>query len=132
MQIARLGAKTEAIGFTNITRYLVQHGARTAAPNGAQTEAAGFKALTRYKVEHAAETPLPTSTTRFAWGAALISSRPEAENATSLPLAGGARELPVGRPKITGRPASSRTRVPQPARSLSRPYGSGGHVSVTR
>ena len=71
-QTARLGAETEAIGFTNITRYLVQHGERTAAPNGSQTEAAGFKALARYQVEHAAETPVQTSAAGFAWGAALI------------------------------------------------------------
>lgn len=78
-QVRALGAKTEAIGFRRISRYLVQQaegtpaGSSTAdASAAAQTEAIGFSRLTRYQVQHAAASPLTTSSTSFAWRDALI------------------------------------------------------------
>jgi hypothetical protein len=54
-QTSRLGAQTEAAGYTALTKYLV---ARSSGPDiaqlGAQTEAKGFIALSRYLVARSA------------------------------------------------------------------------------
>ena len=90
-----LAAKTEAAGFTAITRYLVQHAsqsdaalaAKTEAKGflalqpkpvdiaqlGAQTEAKGYRAIVRYQ-EQLAASPVTVSSpsSGFDWGDALI------------------------------------------------------------
>jgi hypothetical protein len=90
-----LAAKTEAAGFTAITRYLVQHAAQSdtsalaakteakgflalqpkpvdVAQLGAQTEAKGYRAIVRYQEQLAASPVTPSSSSGFDWGDALI------------------------------------------------------------
>ena len=90
-----LAAKTEATGFTGITRYLVQHAAQSdtsalaakteakgflalqpkpvdVAQLGAQTEAKGYRAIVRYQ-EQLAASPVTVSSSRgFDWGDASV------------------------------------------------------------
>jgi hypothetical protein len=69
-----LAAKTEAAGFTAITRYLVQHAAQsdTSALAG-KTEAKGYRAIVRYQ-EQLAASPVTVSSPSsvFDWGDAFI------------------------------------------------------------
>ena len=65
-QTSRLGAQTEAAGYTAITKYLV---ARSSSPDvtglGAQTEAKGFIALSRYLVTRSATGLSPADVSRL-------------------------------------------------------------------
>jgi hypothetical protein len=71
-QIARLGAQTEAAGFTALTRYLVSRDAALLADLGGRTEAKGYEAITRDQVA-AAEPQLVAAASRgFAWRDAFV------------------------------------------------------------
>jgi hypothetical protein len=91
-----LAAKTEAAGFTAITRYLVQHAAQSdtsalaakteakgflalqpkpvdVAQLGAQTEAKGYRAIVRYQEQLAASpVTVSSSSSGFDWGDAFV------------------------------------------------------------
>jgi hypothetical protein len=93
-----LGAKTEAAGYTAITKYLVRHaaqadtaalGAQTEAKGflalqpkrvadvsqlGARTEAKGYRAIVRYQVQLAASPVISSPSNGFDWGDGLIGS----------------------------------------------------------
>jgi len=90
-----LAAKTEAAGFTEITRYLVQHAAQSdtsalaakteakgflalqpkpvdVAQLGAQSEAKGYRAIVRYQEQLAASPVTVSSSSGFDWGDAFV------------------------------------------------------------
>jgi hypothetical protein len=71
-QIARLGAQTEAAGFTAITRYLVSRDAASLADLAARTEAKGYKAITRYQVVSAEPQLVASTSPGFAWRDAFV------------------------------------------------------------
>jgi hypothetical protein len=72
-QISRLGARTEAVGFTAISRYLVDRGSSAdTATLAARSEAKGYRALVRYQEQRAVTAePVRSSASQFAWSDAL-------------------------------------------------------------
>jgi hypothetical protein len=72
-EISRLGARTEAAGFTAVTRYLVDRASSAdAAMLAARTEAQGYRALVRYQMQRAVTAgTIETSSSAFAWADAL-------------------------------------------------------------
>jgi hypothetical protein len=100
--VSRLGARTEAVGFTAITRYLVEgSSAADTAALGARSEAKGYRALIRYQEQQAASGAerVQPSSRRFAWGDALAGAGLTA----GVFLLGAAAALMVRRRQVSAR-----------------------------